>query len=127
MNAKNCFGSLAIAATLIGVAPATLAQIQPSPAGGFPVEALPDAFDRRLQVNSKGFHDNLTVGRQVDFILGFGPLFSGGYRENEIAEDGKQLNLLYRDALRQQNHSGPIIRTRDLPTPFDSSLFENRF
>ncbi len=43
---------------------------------------------------------------------------------NMITRDAKLTETLYYDVMQQQQ-SGPLIRTQDLPNPFDTSLQEN--
>jgi hypothetical protein len=43
------------------------------------------------------------------------------FPENRINSDGKGLDRLYREVLRQET-THTLIRTADLPTPFDGSL-----
>ena len=45
-----------------------------------------------------------------------------GFPDVELENDADSLNKLYNDVLEQQVSSDPIIRTPDLPNPFNSSL-----
>lgn len=44
------------------------------------------------------------------------------YPEKEISRDGRRLERLYRELLLHQTMSDPLIRTRDLDNPFNSSI-----
>ncbi len=80
-----------------------------------------EVFERAFFKNDPNFYDNKTLRRELDFILGAG-LGNNSFTENEIARDGKLVNILYRDILQQQVGNDPYIRTRDLPNPYGSSL-----
>ncbi|NES63978.1 MAG: hypothetical protein F6K24_01225 [Okeania sp. SIO2D1] len=89
-----------------------------------PVEiiVLPEAFNRAFMDESGDFFENRSLGRQVDWMFGPGSNFGGSFPENEITRDGKTVYQLYLYTLEQQVSSDPIIRTLDLPNPFNSSL-----
>ena len=80
-----------------------------------------EVFERAFFKNDPNFYGNKTLRRELDFILGAG-LGKNSFIENEIARDGKLVNILYRDILQQQVGNDPYIRTRDLPNPYSSLL-----
>ncbi len=102
---------IAGAATIAGAAQAQSANTQPviiSPA---------QAFNRAMFENSGTYFENRSLRRQANSILGI-----GGFPENRLTRDAKLVNLVYRDVLRQQVSSTPLIRIRDLRNPFDSTV-----
>lgn len=112
----------ALAITTVGFAPNVLAQQVPAPITQVPVQTLPEAFNAALGKNSGNYFTNtLSLTRQVDLIFGVGT-YATSFRENEVTEDSRLLHAVYLDALEQQSHSSPLIRTRDLPNPFSASL-----
>ncbi|MDX2096448.1 MAG: hypothetical protein SFW36_01615 [Leptolyngbyaceae cyanobacterium bins.59] len=86
------------------------------------IPTVPDVVDRVLTNQSKNHFENRTILRQVDGIFGLGAIVHGTFPENEIAEDARAFNVLYRDLLKQQVSTTPLIRTPDLNSPFNSSL-----
>ena len=86
---------------------------------------LSDVFNRAFFKNSGDFYDAITIGSQLNSLLGFRSFPEGSYPENEIADDAQLLNYLLQDALAQQVRSAPPLRTPDLENPFDTSLFQN--
>lgn len=82
----------------------------------FGEESIPTAFDRTFFENEPDFFE------QRGLLSQFGFLFSVYLPENRIAEDGRAIDLLYRDLLNQQISSRSVIRTPDLPNPFTGSL-----
>lgn len=64
------------------------------------------------------FTDNQHLGRRLGWIFGI------GFPDNEIVSDVRNTNELYRELLKQQESSDPVLRTNDLPNPFNSSLYE---
>lgn len=116
-------GTLTIA-TIIAATPATAQQVPP-PITQYPLRTVPDAFQEALDSNSKNFLINEnSLGRQVDLLFGLGN-FTNSFRENELEQDLKLLHEVYRDVLNQQVNSGPVLRTRDLPNPFNTTLSGN--
>jgi hypothetical protein len=74
-------------------------------------EAFIDAFYTRGQT----FYRNRQIPRAFTWFL-------GPFPENDIIADGRAVNRVYRSALIQQAELDPLIRTADLPNPFDTSL-----
>ena len=75
-----------------------------------------DAFFR----HSGDAFRNMGYIDQLNNILGF-----NRFPEIQIAKDGKLVHLLYQDALKQQAAIGAPMKTRDLSSPYDSSLGDN--
>lgn len=91
-------------------------------------ETTAEAFERGFFRNDRTYFDNRSFGRQFDFIFGIGSSNKNSFIENEIHGDTELLDVLYKDALEQQVSSDPIVRTRDLPNPYETSTtFSNRF
>ncbi|MGF1481239.1 MAG: hypothetical protein ACFB4I_17445 [Cyanophyceae cyanobacterium] len=74
-------------------------------------------FNHVFFTNTGNFYDAITIGSQLNTLLGF-----ESFPETQIAEDAELLNALLRTALTQQGRSGPLLRTADLDNPFDTSL-----
>ncbi len=89
------------------------------------IEPTAEAFERVFFANSGNFYRDQSLNRQIDFFLGKGTLLRNSYPENEIARDARRTRILYNDALKQQVSSGPLLRTPDLPSPYDTSLLVN--
>ncbi len=110
---------VALAAASSFIAPTAIAQTQEL--SGFEpirIETLPEAFERAFFENSGDFYRNRLVGSQIEFII-------GPYPENQLAQDGRLVNLIYRDALEQQGSGDPVLRTPDLANPYNTSLRVN--
>lgn len=106
----------------IPVNPRTLGIDAPSEFAPVRLDTIPEAFDRAFFNDSGIFYKNRSFPRQLDVILGTGLPGRAAFPELEIERDAKLVNLLYRDALEQQVSSDPVLRTPDLPTPYNSSL-----
>ncbi|HEY9750029.1 MAG TPA: hypothetical protein V6C63_15190 [Allocoleopsis sp.] len=104
---------------------AVVAQEQISVSDRISTETLNDAFTRTLYTNSGNFFREQGLLNQANTILGQGSIIRNSFAENRIARDARLLNILYRDALQQQASDGPLIRTPDLPTPYDTSILVN--
>lgn len=85
---------------------------------------LPEAFNIVFFRESGDFYQNRTIQRQISFIIGPGLPGRAGFPDLELERDALRINRLYRSALEQQNTSGPVLRTPDLPNPFNSSLLQ---
>ncbi len=57
---------------------------------------------------------------QLNHIYGF-----NRFPEIQIAKDGKLVDILYQDILKQQAEKGAPMKTRDLSNPYNTSLGEN--
>ncbi len=101
--------ALVVASTI-----STAATAQNRPATFKPREAVPDAVNRAFYGSGEGFQD---VRRPIEALIGI-PKFP----ENAIARDGDRVDRIYRDLLNQQVSSDPIIRTVDLPNPYNRSV-----
>lgn len=77
-------------------------------------------FERTFFDNDKEFYINRSLERQLDFLFGF----RNSFTDNEINRDSRRIHELYVEVLEQQNTSDPIIRTPDLPNPFNRSLLQ---
>jgi len=121
ISLRKCFGMLAIAMTISMIAETATAQTTTNNSDDDTV-TLQEAFERAYYSNDRNFFRNRRLDRQVDWILGTGTTFLNSFTDNEIAGDGRAINRLYRDALRQQVLSDGIIRTPDLENPYDTSL-----
>lgn len=115
-------GALAILATVcIG----STATAQTNPDNQYSQsQTLADRFEEVFYSNDKDFSENRSFLRQLDFMLGFGSL-NNSFTENELVADDKAINNLYRESLLQQNSSDPVVRTRDLPNPYDTSILQS--
>ncbi|MGK7902505.1 MAG: hypothetical protein AB4352_14025 [Hormoscilla sp.] len=106
--------AIAGAATIAGAARGQSANNQPviiSPA---------QAFNRAMFHNSGTYIENRSLRRQAEALLGI-----GGFPEKDFVRDANLVNLVYRDVLRQQVSSTPLIRIRDLTNPFNGTVGNN--
>lgn len=81
------------------------------------LETIPEAFNRTFFDQSGTFYYNRSLWRQANYILGV-----TGFPDVELENDADSLNKLYHEVLEQQVSSDPIIRTPDLPNPFNNSI-----
>lgn len=109
---STVFASAAVAEEVVTVTPVI-------------IEPTEEAFERVFFTNSGNFYRDQSLNRQIDFFLGKGTLLRNSFPENEIARDARRTRILYNDAFKQQVSSGPLLRTPDLPTPYDTSLLVN--
>jgi hypothetical protein len=108
---KNLLGAgVMTASTLFAIA----AQAQERPTVFRPREAVPDAVDRAFDVSVSDYRGPKFA---VQTLIG-----TGSFPENAIARSGDHIHRVYRDLLTQQAANDPIIRTVDLPNPFNTSI-----
>lgn len=107
---------------VIPVNPRTLGVDAPSEFAPVRLDTIPEAFDRAFFNDSKTFYQNRSFPRQLDVILGTGLPGRAAFPELEIERDARLVNVVYRDALEQQVSSDPVLRTPDLPTPYETSI-----
>ena len=109
--------SAAIALTL----PVPSAIAQPVNSEPIPFKTIPDAFNEAITHRSQDtFSTTFTIGRQLDFLFGI-----GGFPEVEVTRDGQRVYELFVDVWQQQLWGGPMIRTPDMPNPYNSSTISN--
>lgn len=140
MRLTKLLGALVLAAASTGLASAAIAQTAPSsptivPASprtlGFDasfttppnrLETIPEAFNRAFFQDSGDFYQNRSIQRQISYIIGPGLPGGAGFPELELERDAKRINRLYNELLELQVSSDPVLRTPDLPNPYDTSL-----
>ncbi len=121
---KSLTGVLVFVAVATGFPFATVAQPTSSsqPNGN---ETMAETFNRAFFKNDPEFFRNRSFGRQLGLILGTPSSRGNSFPENEITRDAEVADVLYQDGLEQQVSSGPIIRTRDLPNPYQTSILRS--
>ena len=106
-----------MAALVPAIQPFEPAKAQDQPVIFQPRYPIPNQMNREFFRRSESMLDESDAARAVPSVFGF-PEFP----ENAIRKDGKAVNQLY-DTLMQLQLSGePVIRTADLPSPFNSSV-----
>ena len=111
---RCAIAGLAVATVGLGFSTAAIAQDVPL-VSGVPFGQLQHKFNDAYFSNERNFYGDGSIRGQLKFL--FGP-----FVENSIARDGKAVNEVYREVLYRQMNAGPIIRTVDLPNPFQYSL-----
>jgi hypothetical protein len=99
-------------------------QIVPSPDTAVGFNNIPGLFNRAINNNTGRFYDYTNILGQLNSLFGWRTFPEGSYFDNMITRDAKLTETLYYDVMQQQQ-SGPLIRTQDLPNPYDTSLQEN--
>ncbi|MBD1861832.1 MULTISPECIES: hypothetical protein [Trichocoleus] len=125
MRFKGLVSLLVLATASTVFTSAAVAQEQVTVSDRISTETLNDAFTRVLYTNSGDFFREQGLLNQANIILGQGSIIRNSFPENRIIRDAKLINILYHDALKQQVSSDPVIRTIDLPTPYDTSVLVN--
>jgi hypothetical protein len=119
---KSLTGALAILTT---VCISSTAKAQTSPANEYSqYETLSDRFEQVFYTSDKEYTKNRSLGRQLDFLFGIGGL-NTSFVENEITADTKAITIFYKDELLKQGSSDRVVRTRDLPNPYDTSILQS--
>lgn len=115
-------GALVIAATSSLFASSAMAQTRSTGFEPIRVETLPDAIERAFYNDSGDLYHNRSIPRQIQYMFGPGLPGKATFPELELERDALRINRIYRDALQQQLSSDPILRTPDLPNPFNGTL-----
>ena len=82
-------------------------------------ESVSETFTNAYFENSGDAFENSSIQGQLNFITGL-----GGFSDMRIAKDGKLITILYHDVMKQQAENAPRMFTRDLPNPFDTSVYQ---
>lgn len=119
---KNIIGVLVVVIAATGFQSAAMAQSSLVARLRGSNETLSETVNRAFFRNDPEFFRNRSLKRQVEFILGVGSLGRNSFLESEIVRDANLIDIVYQDALEQQASSDPIIRTSDLPNPYETSV-----
>lgn len=82
--------------------------------------SLEQAFEEAYFDNTGDTYQNSSIFGQLNTILGF-----KGFPDQQISADGKLVDKLYQNSIREQSQTGFPLKTRDLTNPYSSSLIEN--
>lgn len=85
---------------------------------------IPALFNRALYNETGRFYDYTTILGQLNTMFGWRTGPEGSYFDNMIVRDAKLTETLYYGVMQAQQ-AGPLMRSADLPNPFDTSLQEN--
>jgi hypothetical protein len=100
---------LVLAASVAGCFAAPVLAEEPSP------ENISESITRALYNQSGDIYRNHGIDRQATFLFGL------SYPENENTSDSAAVDKLYKAGMSQQG-GGKVVRTADLPNPFNSSI-----
>jgi hypothetical protein len=75
-------------------------------------------FEKLLTDTAGDFYQDTSLEGQFNHMF-------GSYSENEISEAGIKINQAFNQLMKQQVGNDPLMRTRDLANPFDTSIMEN--
>ena len=82
--------------------------------------SLAETFEAAYFEHTGNNYQNSSIIGQLNTIFGF-----KGFPENQISADGKLVDRVYTNAMKNQSQAGSPIRTRNLNNPYDTSLIEN--
>ena len=80
-------------------------------------ETISEMFGRAIFENEPDFYRNRSVESRINLIFGL-----NSFPDRKILRDARLVNRLYQDVLNQQGSADPIIRSLDLPNPYDTSV-----
>lgn len=123
LNVKKLVSVLAVLAAVAGVNSQAKAQSTADAQFQRP-QTTADRFQELFYSNDKPFFENRSIIRQLDTIFGIGS-FKNSFVENEIHADTQAIHEFYVEALANQVSSDPVVRTRDLPNPYETSILQS--
>lgn len=123
---RSCFVRVGYQCAIVAIGVTTLSAIMSTAAIADDPEDFPlfqgvrfgevtNEFERTFFGHNRNYYDTRKTPGQLKRI--FGP-----FPENSMYRDAEDVQRLYRETFYKQMNAGPIIRTIDLPTPFQSSL-----
>lgn len=83
-------------------------------------KSLADSFEEAYFKNANNFFGDSNILGQLNSIVGI-PAFP----DQQVTRDGKAIDSLYQDALKGQSQVGAPLRTRDIQSPYTTSIMEN--
>lgn len=84
------------------------------------MKSLHEEFEDTYFSKGKDTFIQSNIFSQIDTILGF-----TGFPDQHIVIDGKKIDTLYQEGMKQQSSMGERMVTRDLANPYNSSIREN--
>ncbi len=123
VNVKKLVSVLAIFAAVSGFNSQAKAQSTADTQFQRP-QTTAERFQELFYSNDKPFFENRSIIRQLDTIFGIGS-FKNSFVENEIHADTRAIHEFYVEALANQVASDPVVRTRDLPNPYETSILQS--
>ena len=87
-------------------------------------EHTSEAFDRAIDYEIRDVDTSFDTWVLVNEYFGLIPFsfIQPSYPDHQAKRDFKKVDLLYKDIMLKQVASDPVLRTPDLPNPFNSSL-----
>ena len=82
--------------------------------------SLNDTFREAYFTNTGDNFDNSSLLGQLNNMIGFKK-----FPDRQISADAKLIDSLYENALEAQSQVGSPMRTRDIASPYGTSLMEN--
>jgi hypothetical protein len=82
-------------------------------------ETTADIISAALFEQSGDIYRNRGIDRQATLLFGL------SFPEHEYFNDAQKVERLYREGMRQQGANDGVVRTADLPNPFDTSIRTN--
>ncbi|PZD74387.1 hypothetical protein C1752_01203 [Acaryochloris thomasi RCC1774] len=116
VNIKKWSGAIVLAALVSSAGSAALAQEQEAELPPLRESSIPETVFQNSSFNS--VWKDLSIVGDTKFLFGV------DYDDARIAKDARRIETLYDELLEQQDRDNPTIRTRDLPNPYDTSVFE---
>ncbi|MGB7414212.1 MAG: hypothetical protein WA902_08385 [Thermosynechococcaceae cyanobacterium] len=111
---KKWSGVAVLATLLSSTGSAVLAQEAELPS--LHQSSFPEAVDRNTNLNS--FWSEASIGGDAKFLFGL------QYKDIQLDKDARRIQAMYQDMLKQQDDDHPTVRTRDMPSPYNTSLYE---
>jgi len=79
-------------------------------------DTLAEQMEDTFYTNDQNYYNNRSIGRQVLWFFGL------SHTDQEINRDGAAISSFVDEAWFEQNNSTGLVRTMDLPNPYQSSL-----
>ena len=79
-------------------------------------ETLAEQLEEAFYSNDQDYYENRSIPRQLLWVLGI------SHTENEVNRDGAATHRVIEQLWKEQGRDTAVIRTRDLPNPYQSSL-----
>jgi hypothetical protein len=90
------------------------------------VLTTPDLIDKMFNYHSGDFFEKSSNAGFLNSMFGLKKQSSrSSYPENNVAMDGFLLNVIITDYFKQLQEGSPMVRTRDVESPFQDSIRTN--
>jgi hypothetical protein len=122
MGLKGLIGVMVLSVASFSAASIVAAPVVSAQEARPQLKTVPQAFSEAYFRNGRDFYRDRSIGGQFNLIFGPGALVRNSFTENVMSRDLEAIDRVFLETFARQVSSDPVIRTPDLPNPFNTSV-----